>query len=203
MCRAEAHQLYSRKPIFDALGVQLFAIIHEYIESEVFYYYLIILLQRSCGFSEPLNCVCIQIKDFWPRYWGGGVVHDKGMEFFKALGGGKLLKDKFLSGFLLNPRAIANYRRAKSRGFDQNFNGEGEIKGGLFIVGKGKTGIAYQFVERNFGDWAPISEVFEICSRLQVVIFLHFFTSYFSHNIFILMHSMDLCRTTSLANQSP
>lgn len=35
MCRAEAHQLYSRKPMFDALGVQLFAIVHEHIESEV------------------------------------------------------------------------------------------------------------------------------------------------------------------------
>lgn len=96
------------------------------------------------------------------------------MEFFKALGGGKLLKDKFLSGFLLNPRAIANYKRAKATGLDQNFNGEGEIKGGLFIVGRGKTGIAYQFVERNFGDWAPISEVFEICNRLQVNFFVPF-----------------------------
>lgn len=141
MCRAEAHQLYSRKPMFDALGVQLFAAIHEYIETEV--------------------------KDFWPNYWGGVVLHDREMEFFKALGGGKLLRDNFISGFLLNPRAIANYRRAKAMRIEHNFNGEGEIKGGLFIVGKGKQGIAYQFVERNFGDWAPLSEVFEICTRLQ------------------------------------
>lgn len=35
MCRAEAHQLYAKKPIFDALGIQLFAVLHEYIESEV------------------------------------------------------------------------------------------------------------------------------------------------------------------------
>jgi hypothetical protein len=35
MCRAEAHQLYSRKPIFDSLGFQLFAVLHEEIESEV------------------------------------------------------------------------------------------------------------------------------------------------------------------------
>lgn len=90
------------------------------------------------------------------------------MEFFKALGGGQLLKDKFISGFLLNPRAIANYKRAKAMGLDQNFRGEGEIKGGLFIVGKGKTGIAYHFIERNFGDWAPIAEIIEICGQLQV-----------------------------------
>lgn len=36
MCRAEAHQLYAKKPIFDALGVQLYAVLHEHIESEVF-----------------------------------------------------------------------------------------------------------------------------------------------------------------------
>ncbi|KAL6187855.1 hypothetical protein ACLB2K_039250 [Fragaria x ananassa] len=141
MCRAEAHQLYAKKPLFDALGIQLFAVLHEYKESEV--------------------------REFWPRYWGGAIVYDRGMEFFKALGGGKLLKEKFLSGFVFNPRAIANYKRAKAMGIQQNFKGEGEIKGGLFIVGSGKTGIAYQFIERNFGDWAPIAEVLDICTQLQ------------------------------------
>ncbi|GMN42086.1 hypothetical protein TIFTF001_011298 [Ficus carica] len=141
MCRAEAHQLYAKKPIFDALGVQLYAVLHEHIESEV--------------------------KDFWPRYWGGVVLYDRSLDFFKALGGGELLKEKFLSGFLFNPRAITNYRRAKARGIKQNFKGEGEIKGGLFIVGTGRSGIAYQFIERNFGDWAPLAEVIEICTQLQ------------------------------------
>ncbi|XP_050372162.1 uncharacterized protein LOC126790070 [Argentina anserina] len=141
MCRAEAHQLYAKKPLFDALGVQLFAVLHEYKESEV--------------------------RELWPRYWGGAVIYDRGMDFFKALGGGKLLKEKFLSGFVFNPRAIANYKRAKAMGIQQNFRGEGEIKGGLFIVGSGKSGIAYQFIERNFGDWAPIAEVLDICTQLQ------------------------------------
>ncbi|XP_048229250.1 uncharacterized protein LOC8264644 isoform X2 [Ricinus communis] len=141
MCRAEAHQLYAKKPIFDALGVQLIAILHEHIESEV--------------------------QDFWPRYWGGIVLYDRDMEFFKALGGGQLLKDKFISGFLFNPRAIANYKRAKALRVKNNFKGEGEIKGGLFIVGRGKSGVAYQFIERNFGDWAPVAEVIEICTKLQ------------------------------------
>nr|POE97501.1 redox-regulatory protein [Quercus suber] len=99
LCRAEAHQLYAKKPIFDALGVQLFAVLHEQIDSEV--------------------------KYFWPRYWGGAVLFDRGMEFFNALGGGKLLKEKFLSGFVFNPGAIANYKRAKAMGIiEQNFRGE-------------------------------------------------------------------------------
>ncbi|XP_076914331.1 uncharacterized protein LOC143573296 [Bidens hawaiensis] len=141
MCRAEAHKLYSKKPIFDALGINMLAVLHEHIESEV--------------------------RDFWPRYWGGVVLLDKNMDFFKALGGGSLLKDKFISGFLFNPRARANYKRAKAMGIEQNFRGEGEIKGGLFIVGKGKSGVAYQFIERNFGDWAPLSEIIEISTRLK------------------------------------
>ncbi|XP_039029126.1 uncharacterized protein LOC120163207 [Hibiscus syriacus] len=37
MCRAEAHQLYAKKPIFDALGIQMLAVLHEHIESEVGY----------------------------------------------------------------------------------------------------------------------------------------------------------------------
>ncbi|PKI64436.1 hypothetical protein CRG98_015161 [Punica granatum] len=108
-----------------------------------------------------------KVRDFWPRYWGGAVLYDQGGEFFKALGGGKLLKDSFFSGFLLNPIARANYKRAKAMGVDQNLKGEGEIKGGLFIVGSGKSGIAYQFIERNFGDWAPLAEAIEICTQLQ------------------------------------
>ncbi|GMP93674.1 hypothetical protein CsSME_00043403 [Camellia sinensis var. sinensis] len=50
---------------------------------------------------------------------------------------------------------------------EQNFKGEGEIKGRLFIVSRGRSGIAYQFIERNFADWAPLPEVIEICTQLQ------------------------------------
>ncbi|MQM22727.1 hypothetical protein Taro_055784 [Colocasia esculenta] len=141
MCRAEAHQLYTRKPIFEALGFQMIAVLHEHIESEVTY--------------------------FWPHYWGGVVVLDRNMGFFEALGGGKLMKGKFITDFVFNPRSIANYKRAKAAGLDGNFKGEGQIKGGLFVIGRGKSGIIYQFVERNFGDWAPVSEVIQICSQLK------------------------------------
>lgn len=169
MCRAEAHQLYARKAIFDALGYQLFAVIHEHIESEVFIKLLAFLTHPIC-----LTEMVMQVKDFWPRYWGGTVIFDQGRGFFKALGGGKLMKEKFLFGFLFNPRAIANYKRAKAMGIKQNFNGEGEIKGGLFILGSSKRGIAYQFIERNFGDWAPLSEVIEICTKIQVIVSIAF-----------------------------
>ncbi|GLJ14439.1 hypothetical protein SUGI_0233480 [Cryptomeria japonica] len=141
MCRAEAHQIYARKPIFDALGFQLIAVLHEFIDSEV--------------------------KEFWPRYWGGIVVVDTTKDFFRALGGGKLPKEGFITGFIFNKNAIENYKRAKATGIPMNYKGEGTIKGGMFVMGSGKTGVAYQFVERNFGDSAPLAEVIEVCNKLQ------------------------------------
>lgn len=47
MCRAEAHQLFSRKPIFDALGFKLYAVLHEYIDSEVIAEFKHLLLESN------------------------------------------------------------------------------------------------------------------------------------------------------------
>ncbi|BBN06739.1 hypothetical protein MPTK1_3g23520 [Marchantia polymorpha subsp. ruderalis] len=143
MCRAEAHRLYARKSIFDSLGIQLVAILNEQIDFEV--------------------------KAFWPRYWGGMVLVDRNRDFFKALGGGQLLTDNLCTGFFFNSHARRNWKRATATGFDYNTTGEGTIKGGLYIVGPGKTGVAYQFIERSFGDWAPLEEVLSVCSNLQIL----------------------------------
>lgn len=121
------------------------------------------------------DLLLFQVKEFWPYYWGGVIIIDQTMGFFKALGGGKLLKDGFLTGFLLNSQAKANHKAAKDAGFEGNHRGEGLIKGGMFIVRRGRGGIAYQFIERNFGDWAPIAEVVEICNRIKVLYFPTFF----------------------------
>ncbi|CAI9775179.1 unnamed protein product [Fraxinus pennsylvanica] len=165
---AEANQLYSKKPVFDALRVQIFVVLHEHMKSEV-YFSTHMIMRCNWLMNAQSYHLMVSVKDSWPKYWGDIVLFDKGMEFFKALGGGKLLKDKFVSGFLFNPKAIANYKRAKAMGIDQHFKGEGEVKGGLLIIGKGKSGIAYQFIERNFGDWAPLAEAVKFCTRFQVV----------------------------------
>lgn len=124
------------------MGIQLIAVINEHIDAEV--------------------------RAFWPRYWGGVVVVDEQREFFKALGQGELPKEGFVTGFLLNAAAKANYKRAKATGVEGNYVGEGTIKGGLFIMRPGNGGVAYQFVERNFGDWAPLEEVLEVCGNTSV-----------------------------------
>ncbi|CAM6017903.1 unnamed protein product [Sphagnum balticum] len=141
MCRSEAHQLYARKPIFDAMGIQLVVCLNEHIDAEV--------------------------RAFWPRYWGGIVVVDEKREFFKALGGGRLSKENVITGFIFNATARANWKRARATGIDFNSNGEGTIKGGLYIIRAGNGGVAYQFVERNFGDWAPLEEVLNVCREIQ------------------------------------
>lgn len=92
---------------------------------------------------------------------------DQNRDFFKALGGGVLPKESFITGFIFNPVARANYQRAKATGIESNLKGDGTIKGGLLIVRPGRGGVAYQFVERNFGDWAPLEEVLEVCAKLQ------------------------------------
>jgi hypothetical protein len=167
MCRAEAHQLFARKPIFDSLGIQLVAVLHEHIEEEVW--------------------------AFWPRYWGAMIVLDEKRDFFKALGGGKLMKDNFLTEFFLNPMARLNWKRALKTGIQYSSNGEGLIKGGLYIVRKGKGGVAYQFVEKSYGDWAPLDEILQVCHFIKVTHPLHF--------VFIIApdkFSLAFCRCTSI-----
>lgn len=112
---------------------------------------------------------------------------DKSRDFFKALGGGTLPKDDFITGFICNPIARGNFRRAKASGIHNNLNGGGLIKGGLLVVRQGRGGVAYQFVERNFGDWAPLEEVLEVCGKLQpkVSIFyaVCFYAIFFMFNV--------------------
>lgn len=102
------------------------------------------------------------------------MVVDEQRDFFKALGQGKLAREGLVSGFVFNAAARANYRRAAATGVEGNYTGEGLIKGGLYIIRPGTGGVAYQFVERNFGDWAPLDEVLQVCSNvMQVLYSLH------------------------------
>jgi hypothetical protein len=95
------------------------------------------------------------------------VVEDEKREFFKALGGGRLNEENVYRGFLFNATTRANWKRARATGIDNTSTGEASIKGGLYIIRAGNGGVAYQFVERNFGDWAPLEEVLKVCEEIQ------------------------------------
>jgi hypothetical protein len=97
------------------------------------------------------------------------VVVDEQRDFFRALGQGKMPREMYLTGFFLNPTARANLARAQKTGMCWNVYGEGSIKGGLYLIRAGSGGVAYQFVERNFGDWAPLDEVLQACANITQV----------------------------------
>ncbi|KAF3776113.1 hypothetical protein EJ110_NYTH49109 [Nymphaea thermarum] len=82
---------------------------------------------------------------------GGIVVLDRSNRFFKAPCGRKLLTDN-VNRIPPKPTEIANYWRAKASGLKYNFDGDGNTSDGLCVVGSGKSGVAYQFVERLTGE---------------------------------------------------
>mmetsp|Transcript_36993 Transcript_36993/g.59459 ORF Transcript_36993/g.59459 Transcript_36993/m.59459 type:complete len:90 (-) Transcript_36993:305-574(-) len=86
------------------------------------------------------------------------------MTFFKALGGGKVRKGSLLS--FLNPWSpiYKKYNVIKDDVKDSNLKGEGSIFGGLYIVST--KGVHYQFIEKNFGDAAPIDQVLKVCKTV-------------------------------------
>ena len=110
-----------------------------------------------------------QVRAFWPRYWGGMVVVDEQRDFFRALGQGKIPRENYLTGFFLSSTARANFKKANDLGIPWNARGEGNIKGGVYLIRAGSGGVAYQFVERNFGDWAPLDEVLQACANITQV----------------------------------
>jgi hypothetical protein len=94
---------------------------------------------------------------------------DKSCGIFRALGGGKLPTDNYLTGLLFNAAGRENRRRARKSGIHNNLHGNGLIKGGLLVIRAAKGGVAYQFAERNIGDWAPLEEVLDVCGRLHAL----------------------------------
>ncbi len=95
------------------------------------------------------------------------MVVDEKREFFKALGGGRLNQENAWTGIILNATSRANMKRARATGIENNLKGEATIKGGLYIIRAGNGGVAYQFVEMNMGDWAPLEEVMKVCEEIH------------------------------------
>ncbi|ORY01951.1 hypothetical protein K493DRAFT_312229 [Basidiobolus meristosporus CBS 931.73] len=101
------------------------------------------------------------VEEFNQEFFQGTVYHDENKGFFKALGGGKLSWANWSS--LLNPYTIYNY---VTSGVDGNFQGEGRIYGGLYIVGKGDKGVIYEYKEKYLGDIAPMEEILKVCEKV-------------------------------------
>lgn len=136
LCREQAVKLWSERAQFEASGVKLVCVVHEWIQRE--------------------------IDGFAPKYWGGELYYDEGKAFYAAVHGGKVKKGSLLA--LLNPlgEAWKNMKRAKGSGLveESNMNGDGLTLGGLMIFKKGGD-VAYSYPEKTFGDHAPFEKVLE------------------------------------------
>merc|ERR1719310_1826325 len=93
---------------------------------------------------------------------------DGDRRFFLALGGGA--EHKPYSGVMAFLAALANpFSKsrvkshgaiAKENGAENNFNGEGFVAGGVYVLRTdGKA--AYAFLEEDLGDRAPVDDVIE------------------------------------------
>ncbi|KAF9427003.1 hypothetical protein BGZ94_005677 [Podila epigama] len=138
-CREEAKNFDSHRKTFEAMGMNMVCIVHEKEGSDVFQ------------------------KDFWH----GKVYHDPTKGFYKALGGGRLRTGGWEQ--LIRPSFWVNLVRNKRSGVKGNFEGDGSILGGLYVLHVGDQGIAYEHIEKVWGDIASPQKVLETCSKVTGV----------------------------------
>jgi hypothetical protein len=137
-CREEVHRLWARKAELDALGVSLACVVKEFIPE--------------------------QIAQFQPAFWGDDHLYlDEDMSFYKALGGGEVVKKGVMA---LGSKAVRKHN-ARSKAYmaehklDSNLKGEGLIMGGCYVLKAGGGGVVMQKNEETFGDIATVDETID------------------------------------------
>ena len=153
MCRSEAMRLHALKPKFDAAGCDLVCLLKENIPEQVD--------QFLAGGGVA--------GEFWSKETP--LFLDDDMTFFRALGGGKLRKGG-LSSFLPFAGFWKRYGKIKNDVTDHNLEGEGAIKGGLYVVSK--AGIHYEHYEKDLGWWRHPRRFSPRARRLQRSELIHF-----------------------------
>ena len=94
------------------------------------------------------------LREFHSKFYDYPLYKNEGLEFYKALGSGKL-------GFTSMLKLLFGYRsvtkRMKSKNIDGNLVGEGLVKGGVIIFDKkGKPKYSYQEVT---GNQMPVDDI--------------------------------------------
>eukprot|EP00928_Gymnodinium_smaydae_P036913 TRINITY_DN25719_c0_g2_i1.p2 TRINITY_DN25719_c0_g2~~TRINITY_DN25719_c0_g2_i1.p2 ORF type:complete len:151 (-),score=41.61 TRINITY_DN25719_c0_g2_i1:559-1011(-) len=112
------------------------------------------------------------VGEFQSKHFGGNPLYlDADMQFYKAMGNRKFMKDTVSS---CNPckwyrftRDMSARLKAKGDSIKGNMAGEGLVLGGVLVVGPGETGVIHQYLEQTGSDpatWIP--EVKSAISRL-------------------------------------
>ena len=140
LCREESMKIWAEREKFEAMGVKLVCVLHEWREKEV--------------------------EAFHPAFWGGEIYFDEKKAFHAAVHGGKVKRGNVLD--LLNPfsRAWKNMKRAKEGGTvkDSNLVGDGLTMGGVMIFKAGGD-VEYIYPEATFGDHAPFDVLLEAAKK--------------------------------------
>ncbi|KAF9121909.1 hypothetical protein BGW39_010159 [Mortierella sp. 14UC] len=123
--------------------------------------------------QQGIKMVCIVHEKegadiFQKEFWHGKVYFDEQKDFYKALGSNGHLRTGGW-GQLVRPSFWGNLIRNKKSGVKGNFIGDGSILGGLLLVQQGDQGIAYEHIEKVWGDIARADRVLEACSRVSGV----------------------------------
>ena len=74
----------------------------------------------------------------------------------------------FLSA-LFRPSVWTSYYRARKDGVEGNFEGEGRLLGGLFVLDSGDGGILLEHQEKQFGDTVNLEDVMEAARSISSV----------------------------------
>ncbi|KAG0369803.1 hypothetical protein BC939DRAFT_475515 [Gamsiella multidivaricata] len=122
--------------------------------------------------SMGMKMVCVMHEKegsdtFQNEFWHGKVYFDPEKAFYKALGGGRLREGGWEQ--MIRPSFWVNLVRNKQSGVKGNFEGDGRILGGLLVVNADDGGIAYEHIEKVWGDIAHADKVLEACSRVSGV----------------------------------
>ncbi|KAK3847120.1 MAG: hypothetical protein J3R72DRAFT_431900 [Linnemannia gamsii] len=139
-CREEARIFDAQRHIIEnEMGIKMLCIVHEKEGADIF--------QKES--------------------WHGKVYFDQQKDFYKALGNGRLRTGGWEQ--MVRPSFWGNLIRNKKSGVKGNFIGDGSILGGLLLVHQGDQGIAYEHIEKVWGDIAHADRVLEACSRVSGV----------------------------------
>ncbi|KAK3816020.1 MAG: hypothetical protein J3Q66DRAFT_341393 [Benniella sp.] len=139
-CREEARIFHeNRATIEQAMGMKMVCIVHEKEGADV----------------------------FQKEFWHGKVFFDPEKGFYKAFGGGHLRTGGWEQ--LIRPTFWVNLVRNKRSGVKGNFEGDGSILGGLLVLNANDGGIAYEHIEKIWGDIARADKVLAACSRVSGV----------------------------------
>ncbi|GBF95114.1 hypothetical protein Rsub_07698 [Raphidocelis subcapitata] len=136
LCRDTAKKVYGARGAFEAAGVRLACVAHEWLPAEI---------------------AAFNTDDYWP----GEVYLDADKAFYKAFSedGKSVRRQSALT--LLNPlnSAWGRIMAARKNVADHNTTGDGTVLGGLLLVRAGEGGVAYAHAEKTFGEFPEIEQV--------------------------------------------